>query len=185
MTAVLFGADGAPGGDQLRDEFIECADKIQVGPRILEPRRRLGENKLEDRLSKDIDRDDEHFGILTRRTIMIYDLANFLTFLTTHDEDVTLRQLAEMTSDRSFYQADPTQCAEVERKVGAEGTWDPNAGKRKTRSKSCEYWAVVLTSFEHAGMIFRGDVSAAPHRIGSTDSMIGAALIIRFRASNG
>lgn len=180
LSAVQFEGEGI-SGNRLRREFSACEDKIQAGPRILEPRRREGANGLKDRRSKDILRDDEGNRTRTRRTILVYDLSGDLTFLTTHDV-AKLGELADLTSDARFYRRTPAQCARAEAKAsGGEGERDPQTGRAAIRSQSCEYWAMVLTSFEHSGLIIRRRPDAPPIRVGRTDSMIGAALIIRSR----
>lgn len=138
--------------------FASCQEQIQLGPRILEPRSIGSDNLLPGRLSQDVVVRDRQ--AMTRRTVITWARNNWLSIVST-TEPAKLRGLADLISSSEFYEHPTVTC----------GTG---------RSISCEFWAVVATSFEHSGIILR-DASGQVFRTGETSSTIGAALIIRTR----
>lgn len=138
--------------------FSSCKNQVQIGPRIIEPRGIGAEDNPQNRLSNDIFRFDG--GRPTRRTVITWARNNWLSLIST-SEATSLKSLGETISSPVFYASTSPTCG---------------AG----RSLSCEFWAAVATSYEHSGMIVRTP-GGRVHRVGETNSTIGAALIIRSR----
>ena len=179
FSGVAFNLEGPTPINQ-RIDFKACEDMVQVGPRIIEPRKRKGKNGLRDRRSDEIEKNDEIWKISVPRTILAFDLAQNLTVMTSLGPS-KLSFFADVIEDSMFYySATPQSCAAAERSVGGDGEVNSD-GHRSIRSKSCEYWAVALTSFEHSGFIVRPSANEmnSEIKIGSTDSTIPAAIIVK------
>ncbi len=139
--------------------FAECPEMVQVGPRLIEPRG-LSADRSQGRISRDVLAERPPFA---PRTIASWDLNAEISFLST-DGAAPLRSIASAIESTDFY---------------TKTRWCRGGGRDPERlSKSCEYWSVTLTSFEHSGIIMRG-LSGDDIVFGSVDSVIPCALIVR------
>ncbi|MFV2054213.1 hypothetical protein [Aliiroseovarius sp. YM-037] len=148
-------SDGRISGD-----LDSCENVVQIGPRIIDPRRLSVEVSPRNRVALDVIKDDRP---PQPRVVVSWDLTGHLTF-TIIAKPVNLRSVAEMVADAGFY-GTTDACSQDA---------DPD-----NRSASCEYWAAALTSFEHAGMIIRDGADAEPQIVGQVDTMIPAAIVVR------
>ena len=155
------------GDERIREYFNSCRDAIQVGPKVIFPRRQellAGQEPSLAGTRRSVDTDYFRDGRNTYRTYFIWDLRGDITILTTHTRS-SLDVVWELASDRDFFRGN-VSC--------------PGADEL---SRACEYWAVALTSFEHSGLIYR-DAAGNPVPLRRTDSVIPAALVIRVNAAS-
>lgn len=118
-----------------RKIFNSCESVIQVGPRIIDPRRVGVEDGLSNRQSREI------FDAGSRPllwNVFAWDLTGAATVITTKG-DALLINVARAIEDGSFYSSRPEDCHAEE--------------PPPRRSKSCEYFATVLSTFGAAGSI--------------------------------
>lgn len=180
LSAVVLDQEGY--SSQLQEaEFNACENMIQSGPRIIEPRRRPGENGLDDRRSSEIFLNDDVWELIATRTVMAFDLSGNITIMSSHGPS-RLEFFADALESPNFYRSSPKNCQAVELRSGGDGPLDAQ-GERTARTKACEYWAIALTSFEHSGFILRTsiDPTEPPLKFGSVDRTIPAALVLRSR----
>jgi len=153
-----------PSDSRFDDYFNRgCLDKVQVGPRILNPRQvenQVAQAGIQNRYApaaiNEIPEDAR------ARVVISFDLRG-KTSITLFPQRTPLLTIAKIISAPAFYDG---RCQDT----------------ADNRSQSCEYWAAALTSFEHAGMIARlegGEVVG----FGNTNTTIPAVLIIRRRAA--
>ena len=145
--------------DRILRFFESCPDMVQVGPKIVFPRKQEPVSVSNpSRKSRDVTIFEDQRPAY--RTVFSWDLSGQITIITTK-HPVKLEELWELVSSNEFYRG--RTCS---------GS-DPHK-----ISLGCEYWAVVMTSFEHSGLIVRSHATEAPQFIRNTDSTIPAALII-------
>ncbi len=180
LSAVVLDQEGYSAQVQ-ENEFEACENLIQSGPRIIEPRRRLGENGLVDRRSTEIRINDQEWGYRASRTVLSFDLRGELTVMSSRGP-AKLSYFADVIENPGFYRSSPSNCQKEEMKSGGDGPTNAS-GKRTPRTKACEYWAIGLTSFEHSGFILRtsANPNAKPYKFGMVDRTIPSALVLRKR----
>ncbi len=155
------------GDGRIRQYFNSCRDAIQVGPKVIFPRRQellAGQEPSLSGTRRSVDTDYFRGGRNAYRTYFLWDLRGDITIITTHTRS-SLDVVWELASNRDFFRGNAS-CR------GADEL-----------SQACEYWAVALTSFEHSGLIYR---DAAGNRVPlrRTDSVIPAALLIRVKSGS-
>ena len=151
--------------DRIQKYFDSCRDAVQVGPKVVFPRRQellAGHEPSLAGTRRSVDTDYFRGGRNAYRTYFIWDLRGDITIVTTHTRS-SLDVVWELVSNRDFFRSNES-CRGLD-----------------DLSQACEYWAVALTSFEHSGLIYRDD---AGERVSlqRTDSIIPAALIIRVKS---
>jgi len=142
--------------------FIGCEDAVQVGPYVAFPRMQepVSETGPPTRRSSDVDvfeAQPEAF-----RTVLVYSLSGKISVITTLNK-TKLEEIWELISSDGYYNS----------------SCNNGAGDPDELSIGCEYWAVVLTSFEHSGIIFRNAFDSEETSVRNTRSVIPTALVFR------